>query len=306
MLPGKRAAGWLKFMQADGLSDAIECLLCREDRVPRLAEPAPYWNFNSGFPSGMEPPQDNEILTTDPLAAKPTRGMTRLRNYFLTGLVITGPLGITAYLSWSLIQWVDGWVKPLIPSHYNPDNYLPFAVPGFGLIVSLFVLTMIGFLTANIAGRTLLSYGEQVLGRMPLVRNLYRGLKQIFETVLSERGNSFKKAALIEYPRKGLWAIVFLATETKGEVAGKIDAAQDLVSVFLPTTPNPTSGFLLFVPRGDIMELDMGVEDAAKLVISAGLVTPEYQTKTRGLADAAKADAPKSDAPAKLPETIDG
>ncbi|AXS40494.1 DUF502 domain-containing protein [Breoghania sp. L-A4] len=225
--------------------------------------------------------------------------MTRLRNYFLTGLVITGPLGITAYLTWSLILWVDGWVKPWIPIHYNPDTYLPFAVPGFGLIVSFFTLTMIGFLTANIAGRTLISYGEQILGRMPVVRNLYRGLKQIFETALSQRGNSFKKAALIEYPRHGLWAIVFLATGTKGEVAHLLGDDRELVSVFLPTTPNPTSGFLLFVPRADILELDMGVEDAAKLVISAGLVAPEYQKKTRALADDARAkQADKVPAPA--------
>jgi uncharacterized membrane protein len=249
----------------------------------------------------MVPPQDNALLTTDPLAHKSPGAMTRLRNYFLTGLIITGPLGITAYLTWSLILWVDGWVKPWIPSHYNPDNYLPFTVPGFGLIVSFFTLVMIGFLTANIAGRTLISYGEQVLGRMPVVRNLYRGLKQIFETVLSQRGKSFKKAALIEYPRRGLWAIVFLATDTRGEVADKVKSDEDMVSVFLPTTPNPTSGFLLFVPRVDIIELDMGVEDAAKLVISAGLVTPEYQTKTQALAEAAKADEP-----AKLPETVDG
>ncbi len=219
---------------------------------------------------------------------RPPGFMTRLRNYFLTGLVITGPLGITLYLTWSLIQWVDSWVKPLIPAIYNPENYLPFAVPGLGLVMSFVVLTIIGFLTANFVGRTLISYGEQVVGRMPLVRNLYSGLKQIFETVLSQRGNSFQKAAIIEYPRKGLWAIVFIATATKGEVSGKITPHPELVSVFLPTTPNPTSGFLLFVPKTDIIELDMSVEDAAKLVISAGLVTPEYQSKAQELVDEAK------------------
>lgn len=219
---------------------------------------------------------------------RPPGFMTRLRNYFLTGLVIAGPLGITLYLTWSLIQWVDSWVKPLIPAVYNPENYLPFAIPGLGLVMSFIVMTIIGFLTANFVGRTLISYGEQVVGRMPLVRNLYRGLKQIFETVLSQRGNSFQKAAIIEYPRKGLWAIVFVATPTKGEVSGKITQHPELVSVFLPTTPNPTSGFLLFVPKTDIIELDMSVEDAAKLVISAGLVTPEYQSKAQELVDEAK------------------
>lgn len=201
---------------------------------------------------------------------------TRIRNYFLTGLVITGPIGITLWLTWTFIQWVDGWVKPFVPAVYNPDTYLPFPVPGFGLIVAIFLLTIIGFLTANFAGRSLLSFGESLVGRMPLVRNLYNGLKQIFETILDQRGNSFTKAALIQYPRKGLWAIVFISTATKGEVARQLTDQGDMVSVFLPTTPNPTSGFLLFVPREDVIELNMSVEDAAKLVISAGLVSPEF------------------------------
>lgn len=201
---------------------------------------------------------------------------TRLRNYFLTGLVITGPIGITLWLTWTFIKWVDGWVKPFVPKVYNPETYLPFPVPGFGLIVAIFVLTIVGFLAANFLGRSLLSVGENIVGRMPLVRNIYSGLKQIFETVLDERGNSFTKAALIEYPRRGLWAIVFISTDTKGEVAKKLKDEAETVSVFLPTTPNPTSGFLLFVPREDVVELNMGVEDAAKLVISAGLVSPNY------------------------------
>ena len=240
--------------------------------------------------------------TTGGIQPKATRPMTRLRTYFLTGLVIAGPIGITLYLSWSLIQWIDGWVKPLLPVHYNPDTYLPFPVPGVGLIVSVCVLIMVGFFTANIAGRSLISFGERILGRMPLVRNLYSGLKQIFETVLSESGSSFKRAGIIEYPRRGLWAIVFVATDTKGEVVAKLDQDQDLISVFLPTTPNPTSGFLLFVPRNEVMLLDMSVEDAAKLVISAGLVTPNYPPdKDKVVPKAAK----KREAP-KEPAELDG
>ncbi|MEP4767426.1 MAG: DUF502 domain-containing protein [Roseibium sp.] len=199
---------------------------------------------------------------------------TRVRNYFLTGLVITGPIGITLWLTWTFIKWVDGWVKPFVPTVYNPETYLPFSVPGFGLIVAIVLLTMIGFLAANFLGRSLINFGENLVGRMPLVRNIYSGLKQIFQTALDQRGSSFNKAALIEYPRKGLWAIVFISTETKGEVARRLDES-GMVSVFLPTTPNPTSGFLLFVPKEDVTELDMSVEDAAKLVISAGLVNPE-------------------------------
>lgn len=211
--------------------------------------------------------------------------MTRLRNYFLTGFIVTAPLAITAYLAWSMIGWVDSWVKPYIPFRYNPDNYLPFAVPGFGLIIALIMITLIGFLTANFIGRTIIATGESVLGRMPLVRSVYRGLKQILETVLSERSDTFKKVGLIEYPRTGLWALVFIATETRGEVQAKID--DDLgqtIAVFLPTTPNPTSGYLLFVPKKDVIELKMTVEEGAKLVISAGLVAPEYQARTAELA----------------------
>jgi uncharacterized membrane protein len=199
----------------------------------------------------------------------------RLRNYFLTGLIIVAPLAITAYLTWSFILWVDGWVKPYIPAVYNPETYLPFSVPGFGLLTALFLITMIGFLTANLVGRSILAFGESLLDRMPLVRSLYKGLKQIFQTVLAEQSSSFKQAGLIEYPRRGLWSIVFVATDTKGEVNDKLPS-EESISVFLPTTPNPTSGFLLFVPRKDIIILDMSVEEAAKMVISAGLVSPDY------------------------------
>ena len=207
----------------------------------------------------------------------------RVRNYFLTGLVIAAPIGITLYITWAFIGWVDSTVKPYIPHIYNPDNYLPFSVPGVGLVFSFLILTILGFLTANFVGRSLLTFGEVFVGRMPLVRNLYNALKQIFETALSQKGKTFTKAVVIEYPRRGLWALAFVATETTGEVAHRIedkekpgDAHKGYISVFLPTTPNPTSGFLLFVPRRDIIMLDMSVEDAAKLVVSAGLVSPNF------------------------------
>ena len=225
---------------------------------------------------------DLKELTSDHDPRKkrsPTR--IRFRNYFLTGIVVAAPVSITIYLTWTFINWVDGWVKPLIPSVYNPDTYLPFSVPGVGLVFAIIMLTLLGFLTANIVGRSIVSYGEGLLARMPLVRNLYSGLKQIFQTALSESSRSFNSAGLIEYPRKGLWAIVFIATEAKGEIRSQLEHADpDMVSVFLPTTPNPTSGFLLFVPRADIRILDMTVEEAAKLVISAGLVTPEFLENT--------------------------
>ncbi|MCP4380087.1 MAG: DUF502 domain-containing protein [Hyphomicrobiales bacterium] len=203
--------------------------------------------------------------------------MHRLRNYFLTGLIIAAPLFLTIYITWGFIVWIDSWVTPLIPTAYSPDTYLPFSIPGFGLLVAIISITLIGFLTANLVGRTAVSWGESLLGRMPVVRNLYNGLKQIFETVLSNRAKSFQTVGLIEYPRKGLWAIVFIATGTRGEVGHRLsEERDDMVSVFLPTTPNPTSGFLLFVPEADVIRLDMTVEEAAKLVISAGLVSPDF------------------------------
>lgn len=221
---------------------------------------------------GAEPPE--RTLAEE---ARRSRGMLRFRNYFLTGLVIAAPLFLTVYITWGFIVWIDSWVTPFIPAAYSPDTYLPFTVPGFGLVVAIVCITLLGFLTANLVGRTALSWGESLLDRMPVVRNLYRGLKQIFETVLSNRAKSFQTVGLIEYPRKGLWAIVFIATGTKGEVGHRLDKEGDpMVSVFLPTTPNPTSGFLLFVREADVVRLDMSVEEAAKLVISAGLVTPDF------------------------------
>jgi uncharacterized membrane protein len=209
--------------------------------------------------------------------------MTRLRTYFLTGFIVCAPLAITAWITWSFMGWVDGWVKPYIPTQYTPDAYLPFAIPGFGLLVALFLITAIGFLTANIIGRTLVNWSEHLLGRMPLVRTVYTALKQIFETVLADRSSSFKTAGLVEYPRKGMWAIVFVATTASGEIKTVLsDQGEEMLAIFLPPTPNPTSGFLLYVPRADVRILNMSIEAALKLVVSAGLVSPEEGGVVRG------------------------
>jgi uncharacterized membrane protein len=204
--------------------------------------------------------------------------MTRLRNYFLTGFIVAAPLAITVYIVWSFIGWIDSWVKPYIPSAWSPDTYLPFAVPGFGLLVAIFVITLIGFLAANIVGRSIVSIGEGLLGRMPLVRGVYKALKQIFETVLSNKSDMFRTVGMVEYPRKGVWSIVFVAGEKETEINAKLDKEGDpLVAVFMPCTPNPTTGFLMYVYRSEIVMLDMTIEDGAKLIVSAGLVAPEYK-----------------------------
>lgn len=222
--------------------------------------------------SGRRDRKLTEIIKGD-LKPPRMRVLARLRTYFLTGLVVAAPISITIYLTWWFVTLFDVWLKPLVPLIYNPDTYLPFSVPGVGLLFAFIALTVLGALTANLFGRTIVAYGEQMLNRMPVVRNVYSALKQIFETALSQSSSSFQDVGLIEYPRKGLFAIVFVSTETGGEIPEK-SGEQEMYSVFLPTTPNPTSGYLLFVPRRDVILLEMSVEEGAKLVISAGLVSP--------------------------------
>lgn len=211
-------------------------------------------------------------MTDDLLIDNKKTFLQRLRTYFLTGLVVASPVGITIYLALAFIDLIDRNIKPLIPAGYNPDNYLPFPIPGLGLIFLFIILTLLGFLAANFMGKTLIHLGEKILNRMPIVRSVYNTLKQIFETVISENTGSFQEVVLVEYPRKGLWAIAFISGENKGEIQEKMN--DDIVNVFLPTTPNPTSGFLLFVPKKDIIHLDMTPDEGAKYVISAGLVDP--------------------------------
>ena len=148
-------------------------------------------------------------------AAAVAAARIRLRNYFLTGIVVAAPIGITIYLTWTFVHWVDSRVKPLIPRIYNPDNYLPFSVPGVGLIFAIVILTLLGFLTANLVGRTIVSFGERLLDRVPLVRNLYRGLRQLFQTALSQTSRSFQQVALVEYPTPGVWRVAFVATRRR-------------------------------------------------------------------------------------------
>ncbi len=213
--------------------------------------------------------------------------LQQMRANFLTGIVVVAPVVITGYLVWTIITWVDDKIVPLVPATYNPGTYLPFQVPGFGLIIFVVFTAVVGYLTRNLFGKRLVHMAEGWVERMPIVRSIYNALKQIVETILSQSKTSFKQACLIEYPRKGLWAIAFVSTETKGELPGKI-GREELISVFLPTTPNPTSGFLLFVPREDVVLLDMTIEEAAKLVISAGLVTPPTAEERARSAEAAR------------------
>jgi uncharacterized membrane protein len=225
---------------------------------------------------------------------------TRLRNNFLTGLIICAPMAITIYLTWTFIHWADSWVKPYIPDRYNPEAYLKFAIPGTGLLIALIFITLVGFLGRNLIGRSIVGYSENILNRMPLVRTVYKSTKQIFETVLKEQGSSFKKVGLIEFPRAGTWALVFVSTDAKGEIAAKLnDSGEEMVAVFLAPTPVPTAGFLMFVPRSKLMLLDMTPEEGVKLLISAGLVTPDCKPATP--ADVVAAMAEPDSEPADMP-----
>ena len=200
------------------------------------------------------------------------RVMARLRNYLLAGILVTAPISITIYISWIFIDFVDSKITPLIPLKYNPETYLPFSIPGLGLVIVLVVLCLIGALTAGLLGRWFLRTGERVLAQMPIVRSIYATIKQVFETVLSHQSNAFRQVVMIEYPRRGIWALGFLTGKTEGEVQHLTE--EEVLNVFLPTTPNPTSGFLLFLPKEDVLILDMTVEEGIKMVMSGGIVTP--------------------------------
>jgi len=232
-------------------------------------------------------------------AKSPRRGsISSARNSFLTGLIVVAPVVITIYLTWTIITFVDDLVVPWVPQVYNPRTYIDYDIPGFGLFIFIVFTTVVGYFTRNLFGRQLIRLGESWVDRLPVVRTIYNALKQIVETVLSQSHASFQKACLVEYPRRDIWAIAFVSTDTKGEIPGKT-GEEAMVSVFLPTTPNPTSGFLLFVPAQDVIELDMTVEEAAKLVISAGLVTPP--TKEEREAEARRLKS-KKDGPASAPQ----
>lgn len=206
------------------------------------------------------------------LPARKTGIMARLRNYFLTGLVVAAPIVLTIYVTSWFVELVDTWFVPLVPEAYRPEKYLPFNVYGTGLLIALVLLTLLGALTANIFGRAILNFAERLVERMPIVRSIYGALKQIFETVISSSTPSFREVGLIEYPRKGCYAVVFVVSQG-GSIVGQ-PLGKDLAAVFLPTSPNTITGLLLYVPRDELTILDMTIEEGAKLVVSAGLVEP--------------------------------
>ncbi len=214
----------------------------------------------------------------------------RIRTYFLTGLIVAGPVAVTLWLIWWFVTWVDNLVRPFIPVAYRPETYLPVNIPGLGLIIAFAALTLLGFLTANLIGRKLVDFGESLLHRMPIVRPIYRTTKQIFQTLFSKSESSFRRVGLVEFPSPGMWSLVFLTQPPGAEISGHLPATEH-VSAFMPCTPNPTTGFFFYVPRGDVIDLDITVEQAMTVIMSAGIVQPggDPQQRLAALAETARA-----------------
>ncbi len=227
--------------------------------------------------------------------------MARLRNYFLTGLIVAGPIFVTTYLTWWFITWVDDLVRPFVPPALRIETYVPFRIPGTGLIIAIVALTLLGFLTANFVGRKFVDLGESIVSRMPIVRPIYRTMKQIFETLFSKTGASFRQVALVEFPAPGMWSLVFLSQPPGADIASGLPKSEH-VSVFLPCAPNPTTGFYFYIPRKNLVLLDTPVESAMTLLLSAGMASgaaPQNADPAQLAQMAATAKAARENAAAK-------
>jgi uncharacterized membrane protein len=260
---------------------------------------------NAGIvPAAPAPGADEAARSAPPPPAPSHHGMmSRIRNYFLTGLVLVGPLFITANLTWWFINWVDDLVRPFIPAAYRPETYLPVHVPGTGLIIAFVTLTVLGFLTANLVGRTLVEFGENILNRMPVVRPIYKSLKQIFETLFSNSGSSFRRVGLVEFPAPGMWSLVFLSQPPSANIAARLPEAEH-VSAFMPCTPNPTTGFFFYLPRRDVIDLDITVETAMTLLMSAGMAQSSDDDPQKKLAALAEVVRARSSQPHRNVEAV--
>jgi len=201
----------------------------------------------------------------------------KIKNYLLTGVLVTAPVVITFWIAISLVKFFDRLVTPIIPYYLNPNFYLPRDVPGLGLIILVIFLVFIGFLTANFFGSWILKKTELIIQKIPFIKIFYKTIKQILETILKSNSSAFREAVLVEYPRKGVWVVGFTTGNVKGEVKKKL--SNKLVNIFIPTTPNPTSGFLLMVPHKEIKPLNVNIDDAIRTIVSAGIISLETKPK---------------------------
>lgn len=221
----------------------------------------------------MAPMRPNEMLQTPP-PAKKVGLFAWLRGRFFAGMVIVAPLAVTFFILQFLITEIDKRVTPLLPPILKPETYTNYAIPGFGVIVLVIALTLLGAITANLVGRSLLAATDRILSRIPVVRNVYAALKQLTDVLANNQQQSFDRCVMIEYPKRGSWCIGFVASHAQGEVGSKLGLTK--LGVFVPTSPNPTSGFLIYVEEEETLPLDMTVEEGAKMILTAGLVVPEY------------------------------
>ncbi|MFO8163909.1 MAG: DUF502 domain-containing protein [Desulfatiglandales bacterium] len=199
------------------------------------------------------------------------RFRTSLKNYFLTGLLVLLPIYITVKIILFLIKGMDAILR-YIPPKYLPETYLQFYIPGLGLILVVIIILVVGLLTRNFIGGKIVRFGENIVNRIPFVRSLYTGVKQLMEAFFIQKNDAFKRVGLLEYPRRGIYVLGFITGESKGEVQSK--TGKNMINVFVPTSPNPTSGFYILIPEDDLIILDMSVEDAFKLIISGGMLSP--------------------------------
>lgn len=198
----------------------------------------------------------------------------KLRAYFFTGILVTAPVSITFYMAYKIFVWIDVSVNHLIPPELIARYNIPLTtIPGIGIVILILAMIFIGMFAAGFVGRFFLHLGDWIVRRLPVISSIYSLLKQVFETMFSDKKQSFNKCVLLEYPRKGIWILGFVSAETKGEI--KKELHEELLSVFIPTTPNPTSGFLIFVPKKNVIPLSMSVEQGIKFVISCGIVEPD-------------------------------
>ena len=213
-------------------------------------------------------------MISDVNKPKPLGLFAWLRGRFFAGMVIAAPLAATFFILQFLITFIDNRVKPLLPPLLQPETYTNYAIPGFGVLVLVVALTILGAITANLVGRSLLRATDRILSRIPIVKNVYAAIKQLTEVLANNQQASFDRCVMVEYPKKDSWCIAFVSSHAQGEIGAKLGTSK--IGVFVPTTPNPTSGFLIYVEESETIALDMTVEEGAKMILTAGLVVPDF------------------------------
>ncbi len=217
--------------------------------------------------------QDNPITDDVEEALQPKNGIgARLRRYFFTGIVVTVPITITLWSAWWFLNFIDVLVASIIPAEFNPNTYLPFSIPGLGLIITVMFFTMIGFLARNFLGRMIIRTSEYIVGRMPILNTVYNALKQVFEMTIGTQSTAFRDVVLFQYPHPNSWTVGFVTGVTPGEIQS-VGGGSEVLNIYIPVTPT-TAGFVVFVPKKDVIYLSMSVEEAVKLIASGGIIVP--------------------------------